>query len=572
MPRARIQQVSFTGGQMDTRAHARVDISKYYSAAETMKNVVLQPLGGFADRPGLRRIAELPDWGTGGRILSFAFSTEQTYLHALTNGQFRVFKDDALVATVNAQPWNGQQAREMQWTQSYDTLLLFHKDVQTRKILRGATHADWTPSAVAFSNIPTYDYGAGAEAIISATRGWPRCGRIYQGRLYIGGLRSRPSTMLGSVVGQYFDLNKGTGLADQGINRTIDDDQVNAIFQIEAGRHLQIFTSGGSFANLVNPPVTPDNIALDRQSERGIEEFVPTVQIDGATLYAQRGGGAIREFVYADTEQAYNAELNSLLVPELIRTPVAMDVATATEEAGADYVYIVNSDGTVACLNTLRRQEIAGYTWFETDGKFRDVAALDTGETYFVVERVIDGVTRWFLEKLDRDVRLDAAKVYTAGFPIAIATGLDELEGKTVQIIRDGYVDRPQVVVGGQITLQASAKTSLYIGLDFDARVKLLPLQAQLADGTMLGKKSRTVAVTLRLHETAAIAVNGFAHSFRRFSLEGEPSLLASPPPTYTGDIRKGGLRGWNRRSQVEISRPFPGPMSVLGLVMEVAV
>lgn len=572
MPRLRTQQVSFTGGEIDQLLAARVDVSKYYSAAAAMRNVVILPMGGFRDRPGLVSVLEVSDWAAGGRLIPFAFNTEQTYLFAVTGGQFRVLRDDTLAATVTGQPWTAAQAKRLNRTQSADTLLLFHQDLAPYRIRRGGTHSTWNVDVPTLANLPTFDFGSGAEAVISATRGWPRCGTIHQGRLILGGLRSRPSTMLGSKVGQYFDFNKGTSLDDEGLNVTIDGDQVNAILQVVSGRHLQLFTSGGAFVALTAPPLTPKNLALDRQTKRAIKEFVATAEIDGVELYVEKTGRSLREFVFTDVEQAYNADLASLLAPHLIRDPVALAVAPGTSEAGADYVFLVNSDGTAACLNTLRNQEIAGYTLFETDGKFLDVAVLESGQVYFAVERTIGGTARYFIERLDRAARVDGAKIYAAGFPIAAATGLAHLEGKTVRAIRDGFVEQPKVVAGGQIALDAPAQASLQVGLHFDAYVDLLPVEGKLADGTMIGRRARTVAATLRVDKTAALSVAGFVQSFRRFATSGGVSPLDAPPPEFTGDLRVAGLTGWSGRAGLRIARPFPAPMTVLGVSLEVSV
>lgn len=572
MPRLRTQQVSFTGGEIDQLLAARVDVSKYYSAAAAMRNVVILPMGGFRDRPGLVSVLEVSDWAAGGRLIPFAFNTEQTYLFAVTGGQFRVLRDDTLAATVTGQPWTAAQAKRLNRTQSADTLLLFHQDLAPYRIRRGGTHSTWNVDVPTLANLPTFDFGSGPEAVISASRGWPRCGSIHQGRLILGGLRSRPSTMLGSKVGQYFDFNKGTSLDDEGLNVTIDGDQVNAILQVVSGRHLQLFTSGGAFVALTAPPLTPKNLALDRQTKRAIKEFVPTAEIDGVELYVEKTGRSLREFVFTDVEQAYNADLASLLAPHLIRDPVALAVAPGTSEAGADYVFLVNSDGTAACLNTLRNQEIAGYTLFETDGRFLDVAVLESGQVYFVVERTIAGTARYFIERLDRAARVDGAKIYAAGFPIATATGLAHLEGKTVRAIRDGFVEQPKVVASGQIALDAPAQASLQVGLHFDAYVDLLPVEGKLADGTMIGRRARTVAATLRVDKTAALSVAGFVQSFRRFATSGGVSPLDAPPPEFTGDLRVAGLTGWSGRAGLRIARPFPAPMTVLGVSLEVSV
>jgi len=66
----------------------------------------------------------------------------------------------------------------------------------------------------------------------------------------------------------------------------------------------------------------------------------------------------------------------------------------------------VDSNGSVAVLNTMRREEIQGWTHWETDGLFKDVCVLGK-EVYFLVER--NGTN--FIELLAENTYTDHNKV-----------------------------------------------------------------------------------------------------------------------------------------------------------------
>jgi hypothetical protein len=85
------------------------------------------------------------------------------------------------------------------------------------------------------------------EVAISSSRGWPKSVTFYQGRMWFGGSKERPQTLWGSVTNDFFNFDVGTSLDDEALDLTLDTDQVNAITMVYAGRHFQIFTTGGEF-------------------------------------------------------------------------------------------------------------------------------------------------------------------------------------------------------------------------------------------------------------------------------------------------------------------------------------
>jgi hypothetical protein len=408
--KVRQYQPAFVRGELSPNMVARRDVESYGKGLALLRNAYVATQGGCYKREGTKEVAPVP---AKGRLVSFAFNTDQEYILVFTPGQFAVYKDDVPQVTVSSAPVNGLtagQIAEMVTLQSADTLFLFHRDVEPIRITRTG-HTVWTASLIPLTNIPTYDFGSGAEAVISATRGWPRCGVFYEGRLWMGGLKSRPQTLLASQVGDFFNFAQGTGLDNEAINVTIDDDRVNAILNLFAGRTLFIMTTGGEFGvqGQLGDPVTPGKIAqqLNKLSLHGSSPVTP-ISVDGSVIFVERSGLVIRQLTFDFYENSYTAKEISSFSPHLIRQPVRMDTRSATIKLSANFTYLVNSDGTVAVLNVVKDQNLLAWSLFETDGLYEDVAVLNGTEVYFIVKRTINGATVRYLEKLDPTYNVDA--------------------------------------------------------------------------------------------------------------------------------------------------------------------
>ena len=108
----------------------------------------------------------------------------------------------------------------------------------------------------------------GYEEVWSATRGYPRSVTFHEGRLFFGGTKSRPSTLYGSRVSDFFNFNPGEALADDGVEATLDTGTFNAIVDIFSGRNLQVFTTGAEFfvPQTLDEPITPSNLNVKQQT------------------------------------------------------------------------------------------------------------------------------------------------------------------------------------------------------------------------------------------------------------------------------------------------------------------
>ena len=168
-------QTNFSTGELDPLLRARVDLTAYQNALEEATNVVCQPQGGIRRRPGTKYITSLPNSstesaGNGTRLVEFEFSTSDSYMLCFTHNRMHVFKNKTLITAINGGAnayldtsgvgLTGARLANIVWTQSADTLIVVHPDINPIKIVRGGTDATWTATAITFDSIPKYAFTA----------------------------------------------------------------------------------------------------------------------------------------------------------------------------------------------------------------------------------------------------------------------------------------------------------------------------------------------------------------------------------------------------------------------------
>jgi len=186
-----------------------------------------------------------------------------------------------------------------------------------------------------------FEFERGYEDVWSSSRGWPRSAAFHEGRLYFGGSKSRPNTIWGSKVIDDFNFDVGTALDDEGVEATINTNQLNVIVNLNPGQDLQIFTTGGEFivAQAANEPVTPANFLVKPQSRLGSKPGVPIEDLAGATIIVQRQGKSLISFQFTDATASYGSQPLSVLSSHLLNDPIDLSIrrATSTDETEAHH-------------------------------------------------------------------------------------------------------------------------------------------------------------------------------------------------------------------------------------------
>ncbi|WP_342760747.1 hypothetical protein [Azospirillum thermophilum] len=400
------------------------------------------------------------------------------------------------------------------------------------------------------------------EQSFSPRRGWPVSAAFHQDRLVVGGSRDLPNRLWMSRSADLWNFDLGTGKDDEAIEFGILSDQVNAIRAVFSGRHLQVFTSGAEYM-VTGDPLTPQNIQVKRQTRIGspVDLAVPPRDVDGATLFVSRNRREIREFLYTDTEAAYQANDLALLARHLVASPRDQDY-----DQSRRLLFVVMEDGSLGALTVYRSEQVTAWTRLETDGRVRSVAVVGD-EVYLLVDRA----GTWTIERFDDALSLDCALVGDRDVPTAVWSGLDHLEGRRLGVVADGVVRDPVTVAAGRIVLSPPARR-VVAGLPFTHRVEPLPpnLLGQATGADLV----RLVAVTFRLEETAALSVDlgrGLqALPLHRFG----PQPAGGLPARASGDRRLRAL-GWRRDIGTplwRIEQDAPLPFTLLSVTMEMKV
>lgn len=587
-------QSNLTGGEIAPQLHARIDIDKYNTAVAIAENVVIVPQGGLRRRPGLSKITD-GAVGEDARMAAFVFNTTQQYLFVFKAAFIDVYRDGVIVKADLPSPFlTIEEVNQLDIIQSADTMIITHEDYAPRSIVRGATDADWTLATIALT-IPTYDFGAGAEPVWSATRGYPTACAFHGGRLWFAGSTQKPTSVWGSRVNGYYDFTAvGTPIPDDhAIFDTLEAAQYNKITNIFSGRSLQVFTTGAEYYNSVDI-ITPSDSSWKSQTGYGSKGLRP-IFIDGATLFVDSSGRTIREFVYSFDEDGYVSNSITLLASHLLTDVQAISSIKGTSIDISDYVYVVNTDGSLAVMNTLRNEGILGWTHWTTDGEFLDVTVVDKS-VYFLVKR--EGA--YFIELLNEDSYTDHNViipgtapetfnviygednivdngdniVYTdisTGVPITeIDTNFDPVFDNTYfKVVADFSVQddaKPEVTSPGvnKFTITRDAY-HLEVGLGYNTKITTLPINTNLANGATLHRRKRVVKTEINIYESLGIYARDIYSSDRKFTV-----ALDQAPAPITG-FKELYLLGYSRITQIEITQEQPLPMLIRALGYEIA-
>jgi hypothetical protein len=415
----------------------------------------------------------------------------------------------------------------------------------------------------------SWDLETGYENVWSSTRGYPRSVTFHQGRLFFGGSKTRPSTIWGSRVGQFFDFEPTEGFDDDAVEATLDTNTFNAIVDMISGRDLQVFTTGGEFyvPQQGLEPITPASFFVNSAGRNGSKPGIRVQLLDAGTLFIQRQGKALSEVSFSDTQLTYITSKISLLSGHLLKGPKRMALRKAVDTDENDLLLIVNAtDGTIAAYSLLRVENvIAPSEFITTGGEFQEIG-VDITTTYTVVKRTINGTVQYYVERFDNTLLTDCAQ---SGGIISSLT-VAHLVGKTINLLLDGLVQADEVVgAGGTVTIPRSSTASYEAGLPIAVEARTMPVDIKLQTGTRVGFKKRIVEVNALVLETQHMKVNGVEVPFRTFDTAG---ILDTDIPEFTGTKVLHGILGYSNEAKITITQTYPLKFTLLGMEYKIAV
>ncbi|MCT4536300.1 hypothetical protein [Halodesulfovibrio sp.] len=409
---------------------------------------------------------------------------------------------------------------------------------------------------------------------------YPSVVQFYQQRLCFAASKNQPQTVWMSRSGSYNNFNISDPLRDDdSIEATIAAERVNKIEWMIPGRKLIVGTAGSewSLGGSDNKVITPSSIKFERQSVIGAAPVAPLV-VGENILFLQHGGKVIRELQYSLQKDGYMGTELSILSEHLLKdNPV---VSWAYQQEPYSIVWCVLEDGSLVGVTYERGHDVIGWHRHESDGLFESVCCVqgsDGDELWCVVKRQIGGQTKRYVERLapyavsdiNNQVFMDSALSYH-GEAKDTFTGLEHLEGKTVQILADGFVHPPQVVTGGKIILNSPAAV-VHAGLQYTS--ELVPVEPEVVTptGDSRGKMRRVSRMCVNVFESAEVKVGTAGSAPQRVALRDDVGLN-NPPALFSGEKVVEINGGYEMQSNVQFTMEEPLSATLLSYSMDLEV
>lgn len=475
-------------------------------------------------------------------------------LHGLANG--------AAVVIAEAGGLGGIGASDINGSRTISRII----DANKYEITAGASatsEADGGGSPTIESSSPTTEW---YEQSYSSYRGFPQAITFHEDRLWFGGTPSQPDGLWGSKTGHYYNFDIGKAEDDDAIDIDASVGVTNQIRHLVSNRDLQVFASQSEFyvPAFQDAPVTPSKAKVSLQTPVG-SGYVRPQSLDGATLFVQATGTAVREYIFSDSEAAYTSTMVSLLSNHLVSNPVQMTTLKGSLARPGAYGLFIMDNGELAVFHSLRDEKRAGWMRWNTEGKFHSICAVD--EDLFTVSVRDDGsgTDKLILEQFDTSMKMDFASDFT-GTAGVFNVSSHFADGAVVHAV-DGteYLGTFTVAGGNADVSGVKLSTSAQIGYRFIPEIKTLPIDGAVPGGPLTGRPRKITMVTLDLEGTLSVSVNGTDMLLRTVTHTVGSGI---DPVSGKEEFR---VLGYDKDPRVTISQSAPLPIQINGLVTEVA-
>jgi hypothetical protein len=147
---------NFSKGIVSPAIQAQFDSEKYAQGVKWLKNMIVLPDGGLANRPGTQYIAEQKDVSYAARVIDFVYA-DDSYVIELGHLYIRFYKNGEQIESGGSpyeivSTFTYDQLADIDYVQSGSVIYLFHQDHQPQTLTR-TTDTSWA--------LADYEYTSG---------------------------------------------------------------------------------------------------------------------------------------------------------------------------------------------------------------------------------------------------------------------------------------------------------------------------------------------------------------------------------------------------------------------------
>lgn len=425
----------------------------------------------------------------------------------------------------------------------------------------------------------------------SDSTGYPAVGTIFQQRMWLGATQARKQQIWASVTGDLYNMQpddsnyKDATIDTSAFTYNIADNRGNVITGFAAQQFFFVITTGG--ASIIESSagqggaLTPSTITI-RSIIGEPAAFAAPLVTRTSIIYPHSYGRKLLEITYQFSSNVYVPVDLALLAEQRTQNQIAQ---LAVQTCPNYLIWARLQDGSLSACTYNKEQNINGWHKHTLggDGIVRAISVtpgLVEDELWMIVERTINGTQKQYVEyfapsfQMDTaaadGVFLDCAAVYS-GSPTSTITGLDHLEGKTVECFGDGgviVVTAP--VASGSITLQTPVSTAL-IGLPYVATlVTNSPNVTLPGQGTTHGRRGRITNAALQFYRSYGGKVGGDIDHLDVITRYGENTVMGNPITLQSGSYEFPLNTDFDTDPTLHFRHDLPVPCHLAGMVYKV--
>lgn len=437
------------------------------------------------------------------------------------------------------------------------------------------------PEEVVGSGNATWRWAYGAW---SDVEGYPENVCFFRERL----TWAREQRLWHSVAGDFENFKAkeiGETLPDSAVSISIQSAQGSPIeWMLPTKSRLFLGTNGGEYTvgqQTNQQPFGPGNTQSDPETGWGGVGVRP-VLVGAAPVFVEKLGRRLRALVPDQAGEGYTAnDLNK--IAGLLPSPA---VSIAWQQTPHEAIWVACSNGALRAMTMQLEDGVSGWhrhtlggaglvEWVATlpapDGSREDV--------WLCVKRTIDEAEVRYIEYLSAEYDdgddaalccLSDSSVVYSGASTTTLSGLDHLEGETVNVKVNGAAHPQRVVSGGEITL-ARAATKATVGLAAPYYGQLMPLETGAQMGTAQGRMKRTHKLTVRLLNSLGGKFGPAIGQTDALEYRTTATVMDQPPPLFTGDKVLTFPSGHDTQGIIAFEGADDFPFCLLALFPEVA-
>lgn len=406
------------------------------------------------------------------------------------------------------------------------------------------------------------------------SQGYPKMSAFFQDRLIFANTKRYPNKIWMSRTGDYpnFGIEKASGTLtdDSAITLSIINRKLFSIHHLVPATDLIILTDGNEWIISGSNTVTPSTVSVRIQTQFGTSTTQPQY-IGNRCVFVTNRGNNVRDMAYDYTRDGYSGNDLSILSKDNLRN-VVISKSTYMQNPDSIICY-VGDDGVIRCMTYISEERVNGWSHYVTEGRYIECEVVTEAENdtlYVVVERIIDGVPKRYIEKIealttyavDDNVFLDSF-VHKVHQENVSSIDVHHLIGKRVTIVVDGVIHPKQTVPADGIVRLMTAGKDILVGLDYEFKIKQPAFEMQLHDGTIQGRFMRLNGAILRLVNSKG------GQCGHNFDIMDDIELI-DEDGLYTGDYAitfPQGSDGFNEQCYLCIKHSDPYPFNLKAII-----